>query len=701
MSDRSPEDELFAEAIKFGRSFQQMLRLYAQAGNWLDKRRIRKQISLALREQRRTEETKRSHQLDWTQQMVDRYRVHAQTVAQRATDPTVDHQRRYQDSRILAEHGDFLRSKIIANPRLTPTEQGIALDGLDAVTTFPHLRTGRLFDRAHKVKGIDALHYRAQVHRTKTSLDTADRQTGHNHDQVRDRAGAQRPERYAVQMTWSDPRGWVWSEFGSARTVDGAAEWVGDTVARSDWMSDTTVELTISDTADEAARYRDYGEPREVAENLLDYTGARDRAARRDAAAQAAEGRRWTSVVRYHAPGDLAADQVSVRRGFHDERGDAARWVHDTVKSAEIEPRTRVSATLWDKDAVQPAHVAAGSPSDVLEEVRQRWHRYTAQLSYFPEGADRPVHESRGHVSEAECADWTRRQLDAIRSEPGTDVEIGIYDGDRSDHDPVFRAQGPKGMVADEIDALRDQHQRRSTPERARSTEPPDAGVDDSRLAEVERQLTAMAADRDRLSSRVETLQRGLDAVTADRDEIRRTLSNAESQIESLKNRNQRLAAEIGQLRDRPNVDAVAAERDRYRRERDEAVAKLAQRTPAQERYGSKARVAFDKLGNTERWTPEPATTRDGTAASGETAGESAAADPDAAAREKYGWAVAEQMSADFVKAHGDVYDETKMQEFARDWLNTHAENTRQRLAGGGSGPERNGQSRNGIERSR
>ncbi|MGW4849126.1 hypothetical protein [Nocardia brasiliensis] len=701
MSDRSPEDELFAEAIKFGRSFQQMLRLYAQAGNWLDKRRIRKQISLALREQRRTEQSRRDHQLDWTQQMVDRYRVHAQTVAERATDPSIDHQRRHHDSRILAEHGDFLRSKIIANPRLTPTEQGIALDGLDAATTFPHLKTGRLFDRAHKVKGIDALHYRAQVHRAKTSLDTADRQAGHDHDQVRDRVGAQQPDRYAVQMTWSDPRGWVWSEFGSARTVDGAAEWVDDTVARSDWMSDTTVELTITDTADEMApRYLDGGEPREVAENLLDYTAARDRVARRDAAAQAAEGRRWTSVVRYHAPGDLAADQISVRRGFHDEREAAARWVHDTVKSLEIEPRTRVSATLWDKDAVQPAHVAAGRPSDVLEEIRQRWHRYTAQLSYVPEGADRAVHESRGHISEAECADWTRRELDELRVEPGSRVEIGFYDGERSDYDPVFRAEGPIGMVADELDTLRaQQDRRRNDPQRARSTEPPDASGDDSRLAEVERQLTAMDTDRDRLGSRVEILQRGLDAVTADRDEIRRKLGNAESQIESLKNRNQRLAAEIGQLRDRPNVDVVAAERDRYRRERDQAVAKLAQRTPAKDRYGSPERVAFDKLGNTERWSPEPTTT-DRKSTGGDAFSEDAAADPDAVAREKFGWAVAEQMSADFVKEHGDVYDEAKMQQFARDWLTSHAENRTQQRDNS-NGAERNGQSRNGIERSR
>ncbi|PXX66929.1 hypothetical protein DFR70_103684 [Nocardia tenerifensis] len=691
MSDRSPEDELIAEAVAFGRAFKHMLHAHAQAATWLERRRIRKQISQKLREQRRAEQGAREHQLSWTQQMVDRYRTHAAIVAERAENPNVYHTRRYEDSRALAEHADYLREKIIDNSRLTLTERGIALDGLDAATVFPHLETGRLFDRAHKVKGIDALRYRARVAQEKTGRAQRVREVPRDQGQTADLPRVNEPERFATRLTWSDPQGWVWSELGSARTEAAAADWVHDNLARANWMPDTTVELNITDTHDQTAPiYRDYGEPRAVAGNLAAYTGAQQRTLRRDAAAEAAHGRRWTSVVRYHAPGDLDADRISVLRGYHDDREDSARWVHDTVKSLNIAPRTRVSATLWDTGAVQPTHVAAGSPSEVIEDIRERWYRYGAQISYVPEGADQAVHETRGHVSEAECVDWTRRQLDAIRPAPGTHVQIGVYDSDRSDHDPVLRTEGPIGMVADELDALREQHPPQTRPQQAHSAEPPDAGADDSRLAQVERQLTDIAADRDRLGSRVEILQRGLDAVTADRDEIRRKLGNAESQIESLKNRNQRLATEIGELQDRPSMDAVAAERDRYKRERDEAVTKLAARMPREQRYGSKERVEFDELGNTQRWSREAsdAGDRDGLTEAAR------------AAREAFDEAIVEQMSADFVKAHGDIYDEPKMRQFAREWL-TNASEQHEPPGIARDVSERNGQRRNGIERGR
>lgn len=166
MSDRSVEDELIAEARKFGHSLTHMLRLHAQAATWLERRRVRKQISVVLREQRRAEETTRKHQLVWTQQMIDRYRTHALAVTDRAENPSVDHERRYRDTQSLNRHATDLRARIVGNDRLTKTEQGIALDGLDAATTFPRFEPGRLFAKAHKVRGIDALKYRAQVART-------------------------------------------------------------------------------------------------------------------------------------------------------------------------------------------------------------------------------------------------------------------------------------------------------------------------------------------------------------------------------------------------------------------------------------------------------------------------------------------------------------------------------------------------------
>ncbi|WP_067478743.1 hypothetical protein [Nocardia amamiensis] len=339
MSDRSVEDELIAEARKFGHSLTHMLRLHAQATNWFERRKVRKQISLALREQRRAEQTAREHHLTWTQEMIDRYRAHALAVAERAHNPSVDHERRYRDAQSLNRHANDLRARIVANDRLTKTEQGIALDGLDAATTFPQFEPGRLFDKAHKVRGIDALRYRAQVARSIREQQT--------HNPQREQRRAETPEQ--------------------AETIQ-------------------------------------------------------------------------------------------------------------QIRRAELAGRRELD-----------------------EHVR---------------GVDR---------------------TDPPSEQP------------RRDHD---------------------------------------------RLAEVERQLNDVIADRDRLGSRVGMLQRGLDSVTADRDEMRRKLDSAEGHIEALKNRNLRLAAEIRELRDQSGIQQITAERDQLKRERDEAVQKLVQATPEHQRYGSGRRRA-------------------------------------------------------------------------------------------------------------
>ncbi|MBH0775057.1 hypothetical protein [Nocardia bovistercoris] len=187
MSDHSTEDEIRAELRQFARSLPALLRLHAQAGNWLERRQIRKQISRTLREQRREEDTARGHQLSWTQRMVENYRAHSLTVAERAHNPNIDHTRRHEDHLALRAHADGLRARIAVDERLTVTERGIALDGLDAATTFPEFEPGRLFRNAHKVKGREALHYRAQVARV-LGADTYTRQLRAPHQQDREPA---------------------------------------------------------------------------------------------------------------------------------------------------------------------------------------------------------------------------------------------------------------------------------------------------------------------------------------------------------------------------------------------------------------------------------------------------------------------------------------------------------------------------------
>ncbi|MBF6164905.1 hypothetical protein IU486_08975 [Streptomyces gardneri] len=436
MTDRSPEDEIIAEARKFARSLPELTRLHAQARNFLERRKIRKEISRTLREQRREAEVMRKHQLTWTSQAIDRYRVHVQAVADRANNPSVDHDRRARDAHALAEHRNRLARGFIGNEHLTRTEQGIALDGLDSATIFPHFQVGNLFAKAHKVRGIDALRYRAHVARETVSARQrvqAEREGWqHSLDAARhanaeesllariDAAQADR-HRYTAEMTWTDPDGGKLTESRSFATEHSATSWLQRNISGTSWSDGTTLAVETRDTLNAAKQYVDYGRPETV------------------------------------------ADQLAAREAVLRERTLSGQVHHEQAEQA----------------------------------ARQR------------ENTDRE--------------------------------------------------------------------------------RPPDtAGID--RLAQVERQLNDMAADRDRLENRVGMLQRGLDSVTAHRDEIRRKLDTAEGHIAALKNRNLRLSAEVDALRARPGVEQLTAERDQLKRERDEAVRKLVQSTPEQERYGNRSR---------------------------------------------------------------------------------------------------------------
>ncbi|MGY1946165.1 hypothetical protein [Nocardia asiatica] len=467
MSDRSVEDELIIEARNFGHSLTHMLRMHAQATNWLERRKVRKQISLALREQRRAEETARKHHLAWTQGMVDRYRAHALAVAERAHNPSVDHERRYRDAQSLTRHANDLRARIVANDRLTKTEQGIALDGLDAATTFPQFEPGRLFAKAHKVRGIDALRYRAQVARTVRE------QQAHNPQREQRRAPTGRVE--AIQQI-------------RRAEIDGnAPRWSQQRHAMRQRAASDAVQAGLSN--------------QQITQEFND--------------APVNSLYRTTITSRY------GRHQHDEPVGLHASEAEAARWAAGHVEGTYWGPGVSVSVTTTDSDGRRRFYSGEGSPEIVADEVMQ----------------------------------WRDRA--PSRNAERTDVR---------EHDEHLR-----GM------------DRTDPP-----PEPP--RPDNDRLAEVERQLKEMVADRDRLGSRVGMLQRGLDSVTADRDEMRRKLDSAEGHIEALKNRNLRLAAEIGELRDRSGVEQLIAERDQFKQERDEAVRKLVQSTPEQQRYGNRQR---------------------------------------------------------------------------------------------------------------
>ncbi|WP_157183589.1 hypothetical protein [Nocardia takedensis] len=170
MSERSVEDEITATVRQFGSAMRVAMQQHATATNWLERRRARKQISRILRDQRREEQQARTAELGGANQAVERYRVHSLTVQRRANDPNVDHVRRARDTAALREHRDALAGQVLGAGRLTPVERGIALDGLDAATAFPEFRNGDLFVRAGRVKGVEALRYRARVARESTVI---------------------------------------------------------------------------------------------------------------------------------------------------------------------------------------------------------------------------------------------------------------------------------------------------------------------------------------------------------------------------------------------------------------------------------------------------------------------------------------------------------------------------------------------------
>ncbi|WP_328435521.1 hypothetical protein [Nocardia puris] len=278
MSERSVEDELADEGRKFLHAMRAALSHHAQATTWLERRRVRKLIKRSWREELRRQDADRANQLTWTQQSIDRYRAHSLAVAQRANDPTVDHTRRARDAHALAEHADDLRARFVTNGRLTEVERGIALDGIDAATTWPDYEPGQLFARAHKVKGIDALQYRAHLARTARDLgiDRDAVRHGYSYHQPRTQALAEQvrtqPTRtadrpYEAWLTWRTHEGVKAITTDRFASQDAALEWVRGSIGRSEWSPSATLTAEIQDRNGRWA-YQRAGTPDQVRDQV-------------------------------------------------------------------------------------------------------------------------------------------------------------------------------------------------------------------------------------------------------------------------------------------------------------------------------------------------------------------------------------------------------------------------------------------------
>ncbi|WP_280351717.1 hypothetical protein [Nocardia abscessus] len=498
MSDRSPEDEMIAEARQFSAAMRTAMQRHAQAANWLDRRRARKEISRLVRTERREQQKSRANHLSWTNQAVDRYRLHADVVAQRANDPRVDHDRRARDARALVEHRDRLAAQFIGDGHLTRTEQGIALDGLDAASVFPEYKTGNLFARAHKVKGLEALHYRARVARETVNinrsadreraawqkdLDAANRANAEEALLARIDAAQAHRHRYAAAMTWTDPDGGKLTESRSFATEHTATEWLQRNIHRTSWSDGTTLQVETRDTSNAAKQYVDYGRPETVA-------------------------------------GQLAAREAVLRE------------------------RTLTGQVHREQATAQAREV----------EQEQEALRFGSTVTYLPENANQVVHERGVHATEADSAGWTAQQLAGIRPAPGTTVHVAAYDlSDEWRPERVFRAEGGRSMVADEVTQWREGIKRVSSEQERDEQQLPAS-------------LQQNGAERDKKLAEL-TARHGL----------------------SIEHNNELTEANALLTR---QLTAITAERDQLRGERDEAVQKLAERTPADQRFGSPERQA-------------------------------------------------------------------------------------------------------------
>ncbi|MBF6301641.1 hypothetical protein IU459_29485 [Nocardia amamiensis] len=522
MSDYSVEDEIFAQARQFSAAMRAAMQRHAQAANWLERRRARKEISRLVRQERREQQQSRTNHLAWTNQAVDRYRVHAETVAQRANDPRVDHDRRARDARSLAEHRDRLAAQFVGDGHLTRTEQGIALDGLDAATVFPEYKTGNLFSRAHKVKGLEALHYRARVARETVSarqradqerqdwqkgLDTARRANLEEALLARIDAAQDHRHRYTAEMTWTDPDGGNLTESRPFATEYAATSWLQRNINGTAWADGTRLRVETRDNDTAATQYTNWGRPETVAEQLAD-------------------------------------------------------------REAVLRERTLSGQVHRESFKLQAARET---------EREQKQERFSSTVTYLPEHANQVVHERGTHASEVESARWTAQQLTGIRPAPGTTVHVAAYDrADEWRPERVFRAEGGRSMVADEVTQWREGIERASNKQER-----------DEQLPASAQQI---AAERDQLAEDLAQRGREIEQLSGD-------LVDAASRNNELSNRH-RLSIEHNNDLTEQNarltrqLAALTAERDTLRGERDEAVAKLAERTPAHERYGSPERQA-------------------------------------------------------------------------------------------------------------
>ena len=422
MSDRSVEDQIIAETTNFAAKLGVLARRHAQAHGWWEQRKVRREISLTMRAQRRTEQAERVHHLAWTSQMIHRYQIAAQARTDRALDPRISAEQQRRDAEADARHLDELRERIAGNARLTQVERGIALDCLETARMWPHekVKTPELLARAPKVRGVNALRYRARLARET--------------EWVRERRYQRESGRLAQEAAWIEQR--------RAEREPARQEFVASTVSQpvreqapQTAPARPTGELTAAQ-ADAIQQIRhaqlswnviapqaSHSEREQLAEQWRDAGRAGEQAGltsqRVDWEFRNAEkNSRYTSRIHSRGNDGAAANWLA----YHPSEAEAANWLARDVNIANWNPGVQLNVAIVEHGNPTPVRVAEGGVEHVAARTAE-WARPAQQREQSPEATELASLKQRLDRSIQHNADLATQnagltqQLTALRAE--------------------------------------------------------------------------------------------------------------------------------------------------------------------------------------------------------------------------------------------------------------------------------------------
>ncbi|WP_280367264.1 hypothetical protein [Nocardia wallacei] len=342
--------------------------------------------------------------------------------------------------------------------------------------------------------------------------------------------------------------------------------------------------LAVQDLRHVQAVARDYGEGRDVR------TGRRIATARARAAGLTPEQIRWeldnaeaNSRTQVTVTAGSPGEKDRTWHTYHPTEAAAAQWVHDGVTEVDWRPGTTLTVKAREAGNPTPFYAVEGNQVEVGRDL-ELWQSetrdgFTHAQQREPDsrfhtrigseyGGTRREEFSGLHASEADAADWAARTVHSTYWGPGVDVTVTT--ADRHGGGEVHSVRGGPGFVTDELIERRDQITR----DASTHAQQPDSAR--------EQQVRAAAAHNNLAIQHSQ--------VTAERDQLRGHVDALTTRLHLSIGHNNQLDEQNSQLI--RQLTALTAERDRLRGQRDEAVQKLAERTPAAERYGSPERQA-------------------------------------------------------------------------------------------------------------